>query len=555
MGTSSSDQSTPTAGMGMRRVQSAPTGPATSQQIQATIKAVPPPKPSAGAISAAKAPAPVAKEGLPAEVAIQSGPANDGVAKLRISVRTPPGTARQPSDIVCVIDISGSMGSEAKIMGAGGTAESHGLSLLDVAKHGVRTIVNALNENDRLGVVAFNNQAFEVFPLTAMNEAGHKMAEEKLNELQQGGGTNIWEGLVAGLDALRAVPANNRFGHVMLLTDGESQNRETILPNLEAYKQQHESLPGTINTFGFGYQLDSSLLVNMANAGSGAYSFIPDAGFVGTAFVNMMSQLLVTFGKGVFIKVEKPEDAILMDPKVHGSWPVEDMKDFWNIGVGTLQYGQSKDIVMRFNLTKTSTEVFAAARYEDVNRKQVEIQGVTAQMGSAVDEAAMLGVEEQWCRSRCVEVLVNVVSEAETNKSEDQTKQGLQKVVDLAEELRSSPAIVLDTTQALNEDIQGQSSEALSRHEWYWRWGFHYLPSVVFAHKLQMCNNFKDPGVQHYGGDLFRSIRDEADDIFCKLPAPKPTARTYNRTSTSSFSAGTSYAPVNMAAYNDASCG
>jgi len=80
-----------------------------------------------------------------AQVEIQSGPAKDGVAKVRISVRTPPGAARQPSDIVCVIDISGSMGSEAKIMGAGGTAESHGLSLLDVAKHGVRTIVNALN--------------------------------------------------------------------------------------------------------------------------------------------------------------------------------------------------------------------------------------------------------------------------------------------------------------------------------------------------------------------------------------------------------------------------
>jgi len=41
---------------------------------------------------------------------------------------------------------------------------------------------------------------------------------------------------------------------------------------------------------------------------------------------------------------------------------------------------------------------------------------------------------------------------------------------------------------------------------------------------LQVCNNFNDPGVQHYGGDLFRSICDEADDIFCKLPAPKPTA-------------------------------
>jgi len=441
-------------------------------------------------------------------------------------------------------------------MGASGNAESHGLSLLDVAKHGVRTIVKALNANDRLAVVAFNNQASDVFPLTAMNEAGQKMAEKELDGLQSGGGTNIWDGLVAGLNALRAVPANNRFAHVMLLTDGESQNREAILPNLEAYKQQHEGLPGTINTFGFGYQLDSKLLVNMANAGSGAYSFIPDAGFVGTCFVNMMSQLLVTMAKGVFLTVEKPENAVLLDPQVHGTWQAEDMKDFWNIGVGTLQYGQSKDIVMRFKLKKASTEVFAAARYEDVSRKQVDIQGVTAQVGGPVDEAAMLGVEEQWCRSRYVEVLVHVITQAETSRSQDQTRQGLQKVMDLAEEVKSSPAIFLDTTKTLLEDIQGQSSEALSRHEWYWRWGLHYLPSVVFAHKLQICNNFKDPGVQHYGGDLFRSIRDEADDIFCKLPAPKPTARTYARTSmSSSYAGGAVRAPINMAAYNDASAG
>ncbi|CAF5109316.1 unnamed protein product, partial [Rotaria socialis] len=44
------------------------------------------------------------------------------------------------------------------------------------------------------------------------------------------------------------------------------------------------------------------------------------------------------------------------------------------------------------------------------------------------------------------------------------------------------------------------------------------------AHLLQFCNNFKDPGVQHYGrGSLFSQIRDEMDDIFCGLPAPKRT--------------------------------
>jgi hypothetical protein len=39
-----------------------------------------------------------------------------------------------------------------------------------------------------------------------------------------------------------------------------------------------------------------------------------------------------------------------------------------------------------------------------------------------------------------------------------------------------------------------------------------------------MCNNFKDPGVQHYGGDVFREVRDIADDKFNELPPPIPTA-------------------------------
>lgn len=45
----------------------------------------------------------------------------------------------------------------------------------------------------------------------------------------------------------------------------------------------------------------------------------------------------------------------------------------------------------------------------------------------------------------------------------------------------------------------------------------------MFAHLNQQCNNFKDPGVQAYGGDLFEAIRDEADDVFTDLPPPVPT--------------------------------
>merc|ERR1719192_3133729 len=82
--------------------------------------------------------------------------------------------------------------------------------------------------------------------------------------------------------------------------------------------------------------------------------------------------------------------------------------------------------------------------------------------------------------------------------------------------------------QGLLEDLEGQVAEALSREDWYQKWGIHYLPSLMFAHLSQQCNNFKDAGVQRYGGELFQSIRDKADEIFLALPPPKPSEKRPN---------------------------
>ena len=49
------------------------------------------------------------------------------------------------------------------------------------------------------------------------------------------------------------------------------------------------------------------------------------------------------------------------------------------------------------------------------------------------------------------------------------------------------------------------------------------MPSLAGAHLLQLCYNFKDTGVQHYGGELFSTLRDSIDELFNKLPPPKPS--------------------------------
>lgn len=63
---------------------------------------------------------------------------------------TPPNTPRDqkraPLDICCVIDVSGSMGSDAPVPGEAGAAESTGLSVLDVVKHALRTIIATMQD-------------------------------------------------------------------------------------------------------------------------------------------------------------------------------------------------------------------------------------------------------------------------------------------------------------------------------------------------------------------------------------------------------------------------
>jgi len=83
-------------------------------------------------------------------------------------------------------------------------------------------MVNVLSNCDRLSIVAFTIVGQVVLQPTAMDKAGKKEAEENLNKLNCGGGTDIWASLLAGMDALRGRPSGGCHGHTMLLTDGES---------------------------------------------------------------------------------------------------------------------------------------------------------------------------------------------------------------------------------------------------------------------------------------------------------------------------------------------
>lgn len=66
-----------------------------------------------------------------------------------------------PVDVVLVIDISGSMHAAAPLPDTNDESEkeSAGLSILDLVKHASRTILETLNDGDRLAIVTFSDDA------------------------------------------------------------------------------------------------------------------------------------------------------------------------------------------------------------------------------------------------------------------------------------------------------------------------------------------------------------------------------------------------------------
>jgi len=332
----------------------------------------------------------------------------------------------------------------------------------------------------------------------------------------------MWQGLSRALEALRAAETSDRFQHIMLLTDGETEDKADIMGHLRDYKQRYNQLPGTISCFGFGYEIDSPLLVEIASFSDGSYAFIPDAGFVGTVFVNSMSNLLATVARDARLSLQAKSGAEIKEIM---AWDSETTADgVASVNLGSLQCGQTRDVVLKMS-AKSATEPYLVVSLE-YSTLQGRRQVMKEAMSAEHTKEGSARVERHRCRSLFVAALKEVSSVAKPG-TDAAVAAGKAVVMSTGMQVQASPSASESAVVALLEDILGQSNEALSRTDYWTKWGRHYVPSVMLAHKLEQCNNFKDPGVQSYGGALFNELRDMADSAFDKLPAPKVTPAQY----------------------------
>ncbi|KAL2265983.1 hypothetical protein VTJ83DRAFT_5335 [Remersonia thermophila] len=293
--------------------------------------------------------------------------------------KLPSGYAHMPCDIVLSIDVSLSMEGSAPVPSVPGEdkpAEDTGLTILDLVKHAALTIVETLEETDRLGIVVFSTTTEVLQPLTPMTETNKEETRRRIKGMAARCATNLWHGITDGLKLFRDVEGqarpSGRVPALLVLTDGIPNHmcpRQGYVPKLRTMLP----LPASIHTFGFGYALRSGLLKSIAEIGGGSYSFIPDAGMIGTVFVHAVANLQSTFANNAKLTLTYPAYLQLQETRgeaVDKQQPILDDNDNdddataaqgrimqLTISLNDLRYGQPRDVYLAYNNTWRAIEV------------------------------------------------------------------------------------------------------------------------------------------------------------------------------------------------------
>jgi len=140
---------------------------------------------------------------------------------------------------------------------------------MDTLKNTAVQLVRTLRPNDVLSVVTFSDRAEVIVP-AAINADARKQ-EDSIRKIQTSGGTEIFQGLSAGLKEIRRTLSPERVNHIILMTDGDTYGDELQCLKLA---EQAALLNVGITGMGIGHEWNDIFLDALAGKTGGTSVYI-----------------------------------------------------------------------------------------------------------------------------------------------------------------------------------------------------------------------------------------------------------------------------------------
>lgn len=193
-----------------------------------------------------------------------------------------------PSNIVFLLDVSGSMSSQNK---------------LPLLKKAFKLLVQQLREEDRVAIVVYAGSSGLVLPSTKGSDK--QKIIESLERLNAGGSTAGAAGLKLAYQVATESFIKNGNNRIILATDGDFNVGQSSNAEMERLIEKEREKGIFISVLGFGmgnYQDDKMEII--ADKGNGNYAYIDNIMEAKKVLVNEFGGTLFTIAKDVKIQIE-----------------------------------------------------------------------------------------------------------------------------------------------------------------------------------------------------------------------------------------------------------
>ena len=281
---------------------------------------------------------------------------SDGELRMEIVLRAdrPSGELheRLPSDLVVVLDRSGSMAGEK----------------LDHARAAVAALIERLGERDRFALVTYSDGAELRIPLAPANADAKRAWLEKASWLSAAGGTRLSAGLDLALDAVDSSRSGGRAPRVILISDGLANQGDVSREGLRSRAARASRGEYALSTIGVGADFDEELMASLADAGSGNFHYLQSPESLSEIFTAELDTARETVASGVVVRLTPAPGIVWTDA---AGYPISrDAGGSFVVRPGTLFAGQERRFFATLRVPPTGAPI------QEIGALQVSYRGV-----------------------------------------------------------------------------------------------------------------------------------------------------------------------------------
>lgn len=296
---------------------------------------------------------------------------------------------RVPTDLVVVLDRSGSMGGEK----------------IENARAAVRALVTALGEGDRFSLVTYSDGAQVAIPLGAVGDRSRWLSI--IDGVQPDGGTAMSSGLDAALAVIDGARSSGRAPRVVLVSDGLANQGDSSREGLVGRASRAARGEYALSTVGVGADFDEGLMAALADAGAGNFYFLASAAGLDRILADEFATARETVARSLRVSIAPGPGIEVVDA---AGYPLERIGDSVTFQPGTLFAGQERRMWVTLRVPADAKGTVSLGRFaldygtDGGSRRVIAFDGapIVAVVADEVDYFASLDTAS-WERSVVVD--------------------------------------------------------------------------------------------------------------------------------------------------------